>query len=134
MVNFFSIDFFFFFRLGSINNKTNYSNISNIDSNGFCYYNLPKHDSCFSSHSSNFFKKKKENSGFHRFYGYLSNGEVLSIHRSFFSSCIKKIVQVIKNLERWVFLNEKDYPCLFLCFRLGQITVSCLRLRTNRHL
>ena len=31
-----------------------------------------------------FLYSKKENSGFHRFYGDLSNGEVLSIHRSFF--------------------------------------------------
>jgi hypothetical protein len=27
----------------------NYSNISNIDSNDFCYYNLPNHDSSSSS-------------------------------------------------------------------------------------
>jgi hypothetical protein len=30
------------------------------------------------------FRKSKKNSGFRRFYGYLLNGEVLSMHRSFF--------------------------------------------------
>lgn len=62
-----------------------------------------------------------ENSGFHRFYGYFLNGEVLSIHRSSFLHLINAIGNLYSSHSSALLIN---FPVIDLSRRDLSYTVT----------